>query len=191
MSSRTYTEDELKEAIALALAPLQAELEKVQASEEAQAVAAMIAEAVSPKDAEIADLQKALDTATYRADTAEKQYDELVAFLDSERQAAEEAAELAARREARLAAVKESASFSDEYVEGAIDRWTAMADEDFNALLDDWKAVTAAKSESKSEDVQTLPTATAMQASRDETDAGSVRRELLKLTRVGVKLGSL
>jgi hypothetical protein len=189
MSSKEYTEDEVKTAVAVAVeeatAALRNELNAIKESEEAAAVDARVAEAVAAKDAEIADLQGKLDTVTLEAEEAKKTHDELVAFLETEAAAKAQAEVEEARRNDRIEAVKEFA-FSEDYVAAAIDRWVAMEDEAFTALLDDWKAVSTAK-KTEAPKPTTLPSETAMTASREETtDSVSARREVLGLRFRGV-----
>lgn len=195
MSNLTYTEDEVKEAVEAAVTPLKEQLSTYHASEQAEAVEARINEAVSEKDAEISELQKALDSATLRADTSEQAYDSLVAYLEGV--SAEEAAEAerAARKDARLAAVKEVASFREEYLNGNIDRWTAMDDESFDALLVDWKAVATAaghKEEIGEVTEATIPASTAMDSTRNESDSkASGVREVMRASLRGIDLKTI
>lgn len=189
MSSKEYTEDEVKAAVAVAVAEatasLKAELDAVKVSEEAAATDAKIAEAVATKDAEIAELQGKLDTVTLEVAEAKKSYEELVEFLTAEAQAEAAAAAEEAKRESRLEAVKEFA-FTEDQVAERLDRWVAMEDDSFAALLDDWKAVATKKTETPKGDT-VLPAETAMTASREtETSAPTARREVLGLRFRGI-----
>lgn len=184
----TYTEDELQAAIAAAVKPVQDELASFKASQEAEEVEARIAEAKAEAEEAKAEVEKQLDTVTLERDEAVKAKTELEEYLAEEAKKVEEAAAFAAKRDERVAQVKEVASFSDEHIEASADRWTAMADEDFAGLLEDWKAVAAKKEESGT--TTTIPAATAMTATRD--DGGSapsvadVRREVMGLRSQGV-----
>jgi hypothetical protein len=198
--SKTYTEDEVRAAVEEALAPVQAELDTIRASEAEEAVATKVAEAVAAKDAEISELHGTIDTLTLRAEKAEADYDAVIAWLDSEKTAAEEAAALAARKEERLAAVKEVASFAEDYIEANADRWVALDDTAFASLLDDWKAVAeASKSVAKADedaegdDLADAPVATAMKASRDNEggDKWSDFREVFRMPLMGTDLTTL
>lgn len=196
--SKTYTEDEVKAAVEEALAPVQAELDAIRASEAEEAVAAKVAEAVAAKDAEISELHGTIDTLTLRAEKAEADYDSVISWLEAETKAAEEAAALAARRDERLAAVKEVASFAEDYIEANVDRWVALDDAAFASLVEDWKAIAAARpviaTEGKDEtDEVEVPVATAIEASRanEGGDKWGDVREVLRMPLRGVDLKTL
>ena len=190
----TYTEDELQAAIAAAVTPVSEELASFKASQEAEEVEARIAQAKAEAETAKAEVEAQLDTVTLERDEAVKAKTELEGYLAEEAKKVEEAAEFAAKRDERVAQVKEVASFSDEHVEASADRWTAMADEDFAGLLEDWKAVAAKKVEGGTTTV--IPAATAMTATRDEggseaADAATVRREVMGLRAQGVDTRTL
>ncbi len=185
--SSTYTEDDLKTAVAVAVqeatAALTAKLEAYESADAEAATEAKIAEAVAAKEAEIAELQGKLDTASLEAETAKQEMTDLVAFLQAEVAAAAEAAAVEERRNERLEAVKEFA-FTEEMIAERIDRWAAMDEEAFTALLDDWKAVATKKPETKSTE---LPKETAFTANREsETTVHDARAEVLGLRGRGV-----
>jgi hypothetical protein len=195
--SKTYTEDEVRAAIEEALAPVQAELETIRASEAEEAVAAKVAEAVSEKDEEISQLHGTIDTLTLRAEKADADYDGVIAWLEGEKTAAEEAAAIAARKDERLASVKEVASFADDYLEANTDRWVALDDAAFASLLEDWKAVAASKpnvADEANEEISTeIPVATAIEASRKNEggDKWSDFREVMRMPLVGTNISTL
>lgn len=180
--SKEYTEDELKAAVAEALAAFEAEKSAMaQAKADEAAKEQAHADALAQKDADAALLQGALDTATVRAEALQKNYDDLVAFLEGEVAADVAKAELETRKAARIAAIKEVANFSDEKIAEAIDRWVAMSDEDFEALLEVGKAVKpqGAATTATGETKPIIP-ATAMTATRDEaTNTTSLYREIM------------
>lgn len=184
MTDKTYSEDELKDAVAEAIASMQAEINTFKASKEAEAIDAKIDEALTPLRTQVAELQGSLDTATLRGDTAEKNYETLVSFLNDEAAKEIEAALVAVRREERIVAVKAVAAFSDEYIEKAIDRWSEMSDESFASLLEDWRAVPTAKVEGKTS--LDLLGKTSMTAAReDKTDSMSEMRTLFQMNLTG------
>jgi hypothetical protein len=195
--SKTYTEDEVKAVVEEALAPVLAELDAIRASEAEEAIAIKVAEAVAAKDAEISELHGTIDTLTLRAETAEADYASVIAWLEAEAQAAVEAAELAARRDERLAAVKEVASFAEDYIEANADRWVSLDDAAFASLLEDWKAVAALSpavvaTEGKDDDEIEVPVATAIEASRaNEVDKWSDVREMMRMPLRGIDLKTL
>lgn len=187
--SKTYSQEELDAAIAAAVKPLEETLQEVKAGQEQSEVEQRHAKEKAELEASIADLQTQLDTATLKASEAEKKHDELVAFLEAEQAKAEAAAEIARRREERLAAVKQVASFPDEYVEANADRWAAMADEDFVAMTDGFKAIASKPAGDESDDNsdETLAGKTAMIASRNDGSEGkSGVRDIFDLTLSGV-----
>lgn len=190
----TFTQEQLDAAVAEALAPLQAELDNIKAGQEEEAVNARITELETAHAAQVADLQSQLDTATLKADTAEKQYNELVEALEAAANAEVEAAIFAAVREERIAQVKEVASFSEEHIEASADRWAAMDEEHFTASLSDWAAVAAASS---SEGEGTPSFQSKMQASAEDREQDgketlpNLRAELMSAKLVGIDLGTI
>lgn len=187
--SKTYSQDELDAAVAAAVKPLEDSLQEFKASMEQSEVEQRHAKEKAELEASIAEIQAQLDSATLKAGEADKKYEELVAFLEAEQAKAEAAAEIARRREERLAVVKQVAStFSDEYMEANADRWAAMADEDFAALTEDWKniAAKAAVGEESEESDESLTGQTAMTASRNDESGKSGLRDIFDLTLSGV-----
>lgn len=180
MSGTTYTEEDLKaaveEAVAEALAPFQesANLEALQAA---------IDEAIAPIQAQVEELQNQLDTATLRAEKAEKDYADLVALLEAAKAEEEAKAALEARKAERLEAVKDL-GFSEDWVNERLDRWTAMADEVFQELLDTWKAAIASKNESGSS--TSIPDATAMTAGNEADRGGDKFATFREVSRLGL-----
>ncbi|MGE3468193.1 MAG: hypothetical protein AB7J13_14845 [Pyrinomonadaceae bacterium] len=179
----TFTQEDLDAAVADALAPLQQKLKELQESHQESEVEGRIAAAKAELETRITDLQGELDSSVLKVSEAERRYDELVAFLDSERVAQEAAAELAARKDERLVLVKEVASFPDEYVAANADRWAGLADEEFEALVNDWKAISVARKDAG--DITELPRQTSMQANRSDGGSKSVMSEVLEWTLQG------
>lgn len=185
MADKTFTEDELKAAIADAVAPLQAKLDAYDADATEAAHAAKVAAVTAEYDAKLEELQLALDTAVLEAEASKTELADLHAWLASESEAAEKAAEIAARRDERLALVKESASFPDEYMTANADRWAELSEEVFTALLDDYKAVSVKSTDD--EGLSTTLTATAMVASSDSGKHTTTdRREVLSMRLNGI-----
>lgn len=186
MNTRMYTEDELTSAVSEAVAPIQAELDSLRSSLAEDEVEARVSAAKAEVEAQVAELQTKLDAAEIRAVEAEAARDEILGWLEAEAAAKTEAEELAARREARLVAVKEAASFSDEHIEANLDRWTALDDEVFEALVDDWKAIQKAARASREDLPSEIPTETAMQnRSNHTTGSESSAGEFFSLLRDG------
>lgn len=179
--SKTYTEDELAAAME--------ELASFKASQDAEEVEARIAEAVGAVEAAKAEVESQLDVVTAERDAAKSEFDALVELLEEAKRAEEVAAEMAAKREERVAQVKEVASFTDEYIAERADKWTAMDDEAFETLVEAIKATKDAK-EVKPSGSATIPASTAMTATRDE-GAGSVsvketRAAVMSMNRRGI-----
>jgi len=141
---KTYTEDEFTAAVTEAVAPLQAAAESKVADLQAEIDELRTSHARSEVEGQIAEVQAELDRAEIRVAEAERAYADLVAYLEAEIAAAEQAALVEARRAARRDAVKDAAPFADDYIDANLDRWLAMEDEAFEAVLEDWKAVSAA-----------------------------------------------
>lgn len=187
MADKTFTEDELKAAIADAVAPLQAKLDAYDADATEAAHAAKVAAVAAEYDAKLEELQLALDTAVLEATASKTELAELHARLASESEAAEKAAEIAARRDERLAQVKELASFPDEYITANADRWAELSEEVFTALLEDYKAVTVKGKTGDEGPGTTSLTATAMVASSDSgKNTMTDRREVLSMRLNGI-----
>lgn len=183
---KTYTEEEFTAAVKEAVAPLQAAAQAEVSELQAELDALKAAAAQSEVEGQIAEVQAELDKAKVELADAIKRYDDLVAYLDSEAQAAAEKAAQDARKGDRLAAVKEVApGLDDDYIERRIDAWVAMDDETFESMLEDWKAVpTAAKAEGDPTD---LARETAMSTVRDtEKTSGSAAADVFRARNQGV-----
>jgi multidrug efflux pump subunit AcrA (membrane-fusion protein) len=188
---KTYTEDELAAAVREAMAPLQAELDTVRASQAEEEIANRIEAAKAEVAAQVSELQLELDKAELRATEAEKSRDESVAWLEAEATAAEQAALAEARKSERLDSIKEVASFSDEYVAANLDRWVAMDDEAFAAYLEDLKAVAAKPAvETDSEETATIPAETAMD-NTTSTESVSASKSVFGARAQGVDIRKL
>lgn len=186
--SKTYTEEEFNAAVAAALEPLQAQLDAIKQTETEKDIEARIQAAVESVEAEKAELQNSLDTALVEATEAKDAYTTLTSYLEAEETAAREAQEYAALKEQRLEQVKEVASFSDEHVNANADRWAKMSDEDFDAVISDWKAVAeaAAHPVTEKQEENKIPAATAMIASREESQGSDKFAGARQLMRAGL-----
>lgn len=178
--SKTYTEDELAAAME--------ELASFKASQDAEEVEARIAEAVGAVEAAKAEVEGQLDVVTAERDAAKTEFDALVELLEEAKRAEEVAAEMAAKRDERVAQVKEVASFTDEYIAERAEKWTAMDDEAFETLVEAIKATKDAK-EVKPSGSTTIPASTAMTATRDDNASVSVkdtRAAVMSMNRRGI-----
>lgn len=185
---KTYTEAEYNQ-LAGTVSSLEAQIAELTKAAEAEAIDARIADAKAELEAQVAELQSKLDTAVLEAEAARSELDSVVSFLAAEQSAAEEAAAAEARKEERIAKVKEVASFPDEYLEANADRFAAMSEEAFEVALEDWKAI-APKSEKTEEEL--LP-ATAMTAARTSTTNSdkSLLREVMGLRGAGIDVRTI
>lgn len=172
----TFTPEQLQaavdKAVAEATAPLQTKIVELEASKEKEATSQQITDF----ETKIADLETKLDAAVLDATQAKEEKETLQKSWDDEKAAEEEAKTVAARKDERLAKVKEVACFPDEYVEQNADRFAAMSDEDWNARLDEW--ATLAKKDPSDKDK--IPSKTALTAARQETGGDSSSLGLLK-----------
>jgi len=172
---KTYTEDEFTAAVTEAVAPLQAEAAAKVAELQAEIDELRTSQARSEVEGQIAELQADLDKAEIRVAEAERKHDELVAYLEAEAAAAELATLVELRRSERRDAVKAAAPFSDEYIDANLDRWVAMEDEAFDAVVEDWKTVSSStRQDDVVEEAAEVPAETAMSNVRNEDHGGSV-----------------
>lgn len=142
---KTYTETEFNEAVQAAVASALTDAQNEITNLKDQVSSLTEAASEAEEKSEVAKIQAELDKAEVRVSAAEEKYNELVAYLQAEADAAAAAAELAEKREARRVAMKEHTSLSDEKIEERLDLWVAMEDEAFEAHLEDLKALSAAK----------------------------------------------
>lgn len=186
MSEATFTQEDVDAlvaaAIAKAIAPLQAELDGFKAGEQESQVEAQIAAVRGEMEAQIADLTSRLDAAVLDAQTAKTERDEIKQWLENEEARVVQEAELATRREDRIAQVATVVSFPVDYVKERAEKWAALSDEDFEALLADYKTL-GEKSPGTGSTGSTLPTATAMVASRESASGSTVGSALKDLIR--------
>lgn len=155
---KTYTEDELKAEVAKVLAPMQAELDTLKAAADADAREAEFTALKEAHATEVAELTTKLDAATTEAAAVKSEFDTYKTSIETAAREVAEAAERAERTEARLTAVKEVASYPEEFIADNTERWVAMSDEDFEAVVAGYKAsaaaaVAASKSSSEKKEV--------------------------------------
>lgn len=179
--SKTYTEEEMQAEVAKATAELDTRVKDLEASQQVSEVESKINAARAEKDAEIVELQMQLDAATLSAQTEKERADTIVAWLDEEKVAAEQAAVVSARRDERLAKVKEVASFPEGYLTKHADRFAAMGDEDFEAHLEGLREIASATKPTG----DTVPAKTGLHASRDDSGrtTSSAGRDLISMRR--------
>lgn len=154
----TLTEDEVKaqidKAVADALGPAQARIkeleDKLNASEADDAVTQAVTEATTPLNDKVTELTAALDAAELARGAAETERTALVDWLSAEA----EMVAAAERRTARIQAVKDIGLWPEDTFDETkqankdrIDKWAAKSDEDFEDLVEGWKAGVPAKAD--------------------------------------------
>lgn len=195
----TFTQEQLDAAVAEAVAKAVAEAtaplqEKITQFESAQAeseVGQAVAEATAPLNEQISQLQSELEAAVLAQTAAEQAKAEIEQFW-AEAIAEKEAAEAAeARKEERLAKIREVANFPEDFLEKNADKYAAMSDEDFEARLEEL----AEQAKTIAEKVGTgVPSTTALTAAREtggSTNPGSSLSELKNFRRSLVNPSSL
>lgn len=162
----------VSKAVADATAPLQARLAELEAGQQTAEIEARITEARAELEAQVADLTTKLDEAEIRATAAEQARADLEQFWAEAIADAEKTSAAAARRDDRLAKVTEFGGFTAEYVEANADRFAAMSDEEFDARLEEWKLLKAAKDDGDT----AIPAASAMAGAREGAAAGATNK---------------
>lgn len=188
--AESYTEAELKAKVDEATAEMRAELDSFKAKADADAVDAKVATVKAEYDEKVEALQKDLDTAVLEAQAAKAEKDETLSYLADLAAAETAEAEKAARRDERLAKVKEVASFPDEYVDANADRWVELSEESFASLLEDYATVSKAAKETSTDHEGVSDealAATAMKAAAGKPeDAAAARRKVLGFRNMGI-----
>lgn len=178
--TKTYTEDEYDSVLAKVSA-LEAKLAEFEGAQQESEVEAKIAEIKAEAQALNADLQTKLDTALLEAEAAKSEKEKVLEYLTQVQADADKAAEIAARRDERIALVKEQTSFPESRIEERADAWAAMDEAAFTAALDDWKTIAPKTTNGKIPDVST-----ALSASRDDQASTDALREVLGLRDRGI-----
>lgn len=173
--SKTYTEEELKIEVAeatKALADRVAELESAKAADE---VDARVTELKAEYEEKIADLQKVMDDKVIEAEGAKTELENTLSYLTAEDQAKTETEEAEARKAERVAQVKEASNFPDDYLDANAERWSKATDEEFAAMVEDYK-INTAKAE-KTEKVE-IPAKTELKGTRETSNQESIESPL-------------
>jgi DNA repair exonuclease SbcCD ATPase subunit len=180
--STTYTKEDIDSAVAEALKPLQDRIRELEAVSEQSELQARFDQEKSELDEKIKDLQAQLDSAVLATEEAKAAHSALVAYLEDAAQKEEAAREVAERKESRLTVVREVANFPEDYVTANADRWAELADEEFEALVSDWKAISASKPKGE-EAEEVIPESSALNGEREIASSGkSAVSEIVGLT---------
>lgn len=178
------TEAELKAALEskdAELAELRKQVSEFAASKTESELQAKIDAAVAEVQVKHDELQSQLDTAVLEAANEKQKREDLEAFLTAEAEKVAAAAEIASRKEERLAKVREAANFPEDYLAKHADRFAAMSDEDFESHVADWQAASGG--------VARPPKSTGLETTREtaaQHGSPSVLREVMGLRFQGV-----
>lgn len=187
-TTTTFTEDQLNAKVEEIVGPLQTRIRELEEAAGKSETEAAVAAAVADKDGVIADLQRQLDEKVVEAEAQRERADLLVAWLEGEATAQQEAESIKARKDDRLAKVAEVAKFPEDYLEEHGDRIAAMSDEDFAFQLETWARITA--DNGGSDPSREIPRHTGLHASREGEGGGGRRtgsalKEVMSLRRNG------
>ena len=196
--TKTYTEDELTTAVAAAVAPIKEASEAKVAELESELEDLRAAKADEETASEIDSLKAELEKAELRANEAEARIKEITDYLAEQAELEEVASYLEAVKAERLEVIK-GFNFAEERVEANLDRWVAMSDDDFAALVEDYTAIVEASKasiESNEEIIEDeIPSETAMSHTRTEDtaskDTSSAFAAVLGARRAGIDVSKL
>lgn len=175
---KTFTQEELDAAVLAAVAPIQAELKSLKDAAAEGEVETRVAEAKAERDQEVADLQAQLDEAVNAKGAAETELANALAYLKAESEASELAELFTAIKVDRKAKIEEVANFPEEYLEANLDRWCEKDEEEFAAMLADWKIASTPKVESAAGETVVE---TAMKNTRPVETGSNVKEDLANL----------
>lgn len=175
-----FTQEDVDAAVEAAVAPVQTELDGLKAflgeAEEDERVAAVKAD----YETQVNDLKAELDAAKNEAGAAKDELESTLQFFADLQELADLHELYEARKEQRKADVADAASFTEEYIDENIDRWAAMSDEDFAAVVADWRAIPSKAAEEGSDENEDYRS-TAMQGVRPSGGSASVSDDLADL----------
>lgn len=167
----------VEKAVSEATAPLTEKIAAFEAAAADSEIGKAVADATAPLNDKITEIQTALDEAVLARTAAEAKVTEVETFWADAIAAQTEAEAAAARKDERLAKVRETATFPEDYLTEHADRIAAMSDEDFEARLGEWSIIAPKAS-------VTIPATTGLQAAREAataTNQGSALGELRNL----------
>lgn len=179
--SKTYTEDELQAAVDKATAGLAAQVAQLQSAFQESEVDAAVSAIKAEAEAKIEALQSTLDDAVLVAEAARNELATFKAELEELAAAESAAAETEARRDQRLARIREVASFPEEHLTANADRYAAMSDEDFETRIAEWAALGP-----KAEGSTSIPRHTALTARSEDNQTSKGMDAVRGLMRAGL-----
>ena len=146
------------------------------------AVESAKAEATTDADAEVLSLNEQLKLAEEKTEAAETKVTEAetkVTELESSNSDRDEAERLGTLADERAELVKAAVNFTDEQIEARKESWAKRDEEEFEALVEDYKAAAEAATEKSGENKKT-PTKTKFDGTRttagDDTGPESVKK---------------
>jgi len=148
-------------------AALEAKVSELESAQQSTEIDAKVAAVKAEFEVKLDELQKQLDAAVLEATNVKAERDAVLAWLAAEAEAAQKAEEIARLKGERSARVLEVANFPAEYVESQSERWAALSEEAFVALLEDYKALSAESAGAE------IPAETAMTPSRETASASA------------------
>lgn len=149
VTDKTFTQEQLdaavSEAVAKASAGLQAQLEELQAKNTQAALDEAVAAAVAERDAKVTELSNQVDVLTAERDKARQDLQEQTDFLVAAKAEIDQKAEADARKDDRIAKVKEAVpTFTKEKIDERADEWAAMDEPAFDKFLTDLREAAGA-----------------------------------------------
>lgn len=199
VSEKTYSDEETQALVAAAVAKattdLQTELDAFKAGEESAQMQAQIEtikaelqvqidEAKAEAETQVTELTAKLDAAVLEATQAKTERDEITTWLDTEAAKVVAEATMETVRAERIEKVAEVVTFPEDYVKERADKWASLDEDQFEALLADYKALGDKTTKSS----ESPPRTTAMTAARESSDQSTVGSALTGLIR-GRSLG--
>jgi hypothetical protein len=163
----TFTAEEVQEAVAQATETLRTRLAAMETAATESETDARIAAVKAEAETVIAEIRSQLDTAVLEAGQAKTEFEAFKADLTAMADAESARVAMEARRDDRLARVKEVASFPEDYLAQNADRFAAMSDEDFDERLAEY----ASLSSKAPAPAGGIPKQTALVAARETTDS--------------------
>lgn len=181
---QTYTDEEVQ-ALLQKITELESEVAEFRLAADRDQFEIEIQKVKQEAEEELASVKVQLDNLVLENANLKQEKADILIWLEAEVEAKAQEALLRERKEARLAVIEEVASFPEEYVQQNLERWVALDEGDFEALVADWKAIG-----NKSVDDE-LPSVTAMTATSSSGSSRSAVKEVLRFRYEGVDPRSL
>ena len=175
---KEFTQEDVDAAVNAAVAPIQAELDKIKSDIAEGEVDTRVAEAKAEGDARVAAVQAQLDDALNAKGVAEAQLADVISYLESEVELQEIASYLEAVKAERRTALVENSSLEESYIDENMDRWIAMDAETFEAVVEGFKSTKSVASKEGEGKVESAKLDTAMNNTRTDKAGESVRDDM-------------